>query len=212
MNDYLVYALGFFAQALFGSRMIIQWIQSERSGHVISPTVFWHTSLMASGLLLVYGVLRHDGVIILGQLLGYFIYIRNLQLQKAWHSIALVFRVAVLLLPVLILCAIIFSGEHFMTGFAEKNNLSQPLVIAGAVGQLLLNLRFFYQWYYSEKHEASVLPFGFWLISAAGALIVVIYALYRLDPVLLLAQSLGMIVYVRNMVLIRREPLRQKHA
>ena len=212
MNDYLVYALGLFAQTLFGSRMIIQWIQSERSGHVISPIVFWQTSLMASGLLLVYGVLRHDGVIILGQLLGYFIYIRNLQLKKAWHSIALVFRVAVLLLPALVLCRIIFAGEHFMTGFAKKNDLSQPLVIAGAVGQLLLNLRFFYQWYYSEKHETSVLPFGFWLISATGALIVVIYALYRLDPVLLLAQSLGMIVYVRNMMLIRRESLRQKHA
>ncbi|MCE2893148.1 MAG: lipid-A-disaccharide synthase N-terminal domain-containing protein [Flammeovirgaceae bacterium] len=63
MNQYLIYALGFFAQGLFGARSIVQWYLSEREGRVVSPTLFWIFSLSGSSLFLLYGLIRQDVVI-----------------------------------------------------------------------------------------------------------------------------------------------------
>lgn len=196
---YLIYALGFFAQALFGSRMVIQWIQSERSGKVESPTIFWQISLFASFLFMIYGLLRYDSVIILGQLLSYYIYIRNLHFKQAWTKINPVLRVLFLVTPVLTVGLTLINNPDVIAQFKAKNNFTELVLIVGAVGQLILNLRFLYQWYYAEKFHQSVLPNGFWLLSVIGSVFVVAYAVHRLDPVLLLAQTLGLIVYVRNM-------------
>ena len=86
MSNWLIYTIGFIAQILFSSRLIIQWIYSEREKKVITPTLFWTLSLIASFLLFVYGYLRNDFAIMLGQGLTYFIYIRNLQLQNQWQK------------------------------------------------------------------------------------------------------------------------------
>ena len=86
MSNWLIYTIGFIAQLLFSSRLIIQWISSEREKKVITPTLFWTLSLIASFLLFIYGYLRNDFAIMLGQALTYFIYIRNLQLQNQWKS------------------------------------------------------------------------------------------------------------------------------
>jgi lipid-A-disaccharide synthase-like uncharacterized protein len=66
---------------------------------------------------------------------------------------------------------------------------------------LLLNLRYLYQWYYSEQANESLLPLGFWLISAVASVMVVYYGFNRLDPVLLTAQSMGFVAYLRNIYL-----------
>jgi len=69
------------------------------------------------------------------------------------------------------------------------------------IGQLLLNFRYFYQWYFSERAHESILPLGFWIISAVASIMVVTYSIYRDDIVLLIAQSLGLIAYGRNIYL-----------
>lgn len=203
MKDYIIYAIGFSAQVLFGSRMLVQWIQSEKARRVVSPTLFWKTSLIASGLFLLYGLLRNDIVIIFGQFLSYFIYIRNLQLDGDWKKMASYSRRFFILFPFFIVIGV-FNLAVWRFELWGSDQLQQPLLVAGAVGQLLLNFRFVYQWYLSEKTGVSVLPLGFWVISFFGAVLVIVYAVYRLDPVLLLAQTLGIIVYVRNIVLIRQ--------
>lgn len=199
-KEYFILALGFLGQGLFGIRMISQWIQSEKAGRVISPTVFWRTSLIASFIFMIYGILRHDAVIIFGQILSYFIYIRNLQLKNAWKSIHITLRVLAFILPPIII-TIVFVDTDFIINLSAKNDFTKPIILAGAIGQALLNFRFIYQWYYSEKSKISVLPLGFWVISAIASFIVLAYALYRVDVVLLLAQSLGLIVYTRNIML-----------
>lgn len=201
LNEYLIYGLGFFAQALFGSRMIVQWISSERAGKVMSPTIFWQTSLLASFLFMIYGLLRYDVVIVAGQLLSYYIYIRNLQLKESWLTIPVSLRLIFLLSPVVTVVWIGFFNHSMLTQLELQNDFTQPFMLLGAAGQLILNLRFIYQWYYSEKRHISVLPGGFWILSLLGSVLVIGYAVYRQDPVLLLAQSLGLIVYVRNIFL-----------
>ncbi len=72
--------VGLLGQALFTGRMLVQWMVSERSGRSTVPVIFWWLSLMGASMLLVYFIWRKDIVGILGQGLGWFIYLRNLSL------------------------------------------------------------------------------------------------------------------------------------
>jgi lipid-A-disaccharide synthase-like uncharacterized protein len=199
-NKYGVYALGFFAQSLFGARLIVQLLISERNGKVVSPTIFWQLSLMASFLFLIYGIIRNDLVIIIGQTLSYFIYIRNLQLKKDWQKFHVVIRAIVLVLPFVALGYVILALDKLDRIF-QNSDLTEPIIFIGAIGQLMLNFRFIYQWIYSEKQSDSVLPLGFWIISVMASVMILAYASYRIDPVLLVAQGMGIFVYLRNVLI-----------
>lgn len=78
-------------------------------------------------------------------------------------------------------------------------------LIIGFTGQILFFLRFFVQWLASEKQKKSVIPLSFWYFSIGGALLLLLYAIHRRDPVFILGQSMGFIIYLRNLVLIDRE-------
>ena len=73
-------AYGLLAQAVFMSRMMVQWIASERAKKSVMPVAFWWLSLSGAAMLVVYGVLRQDIVIILAQVFGFVVYARNLTL------------------------------------------------------------------------------------------------------------------------------------
>jgi lipid-A-disaccharide synthase-like uncharacterized protein len=200
MNQYLIYALGFFAQGLFGARSIVQWYLSEREGKVVSPTLFWVFSLSGSSLFLLYGLIRHDIVILLGQSISFYIYVRNLQLKKVWSTIPFFFQLLLLLIPPSIL--LFWVQQKNISVFEVDTAI--PIMVVGIAGQLLLNCRYLYQWYFSEKANESVLPLGFWIISLAASIMVVAYSIARQEPVLLVAQSLGILVYLRNIIIYSR--------
>jgi lipid-A-disaccharide synthase-like uncharacterized protein len=196
IRQYWLFGLGFLAQGLFGTRLIIQLFLSEKQGTSVSPTIFWQISLLASFLFFLYGALRNDAVIIIGQTLSYFIYVRNLQLKKAWLTLPLLSRWIIISIPAVSWSWLIYSGAW--SAITNQTSFASSFIVAGAVGQLALNLRYLYQWYYSEKQQESVLPLGFWGISAVASLLVVFYAVHRFDPVLLLSQGMGLLVYLRN--------------
>ena len=77
-------------------------------------------------------------------------------------------------------------------------------LIVGFTGQFCFAARFFIQWIASEKAKKSVVPLSFWYFSIFGGLILLIYAIYRLDPVFILGQASGLFIYVRNLVLIQK--------
>jgi lipid-A-disaccharide synthase-like uncharacterized protein len=78
-------------------------------------------------------------------------------------------------------------------------------VIVGLFGQLMFSARFILQWIASEKVRKSVVPVTFWYFSIAGGVILLAYALYRKDPVFVLGQSMGLVIYLRNLWLIHAE-------
>jgi lipid-A-disaccharide synthase-like uncharacterized protein len=197
MQTYAIYALGFFAQGLFGMRILIQWFYSEREGRVVSPSLFWVFSLLGSFLFLIYGWLRLDLVILIGQTLSFYIYIRNLQLKKVWSRLSTLVQLAIFLLPVGV-WLVVFTTQGTWAKIIDRNVWTDAFLLLGAFGQILLNLRYLYQWYYSEKASESLLPLGFWIISAIASVMVIVYGFYRNDPVLLLAQSMGFFAYLRN--------------
>ncbi len=74
----------------------------------------------------------------------------------------------------------------------------------GFLGQSLFFSRWLLQWASSERREESHIPISFWYMSLIGSVIVLAYALHRLDPVFIAGQSVGTIVYVRNLILLHR--------
>ena len=75
----------------------------------------------------------------------------------------------------------------------------------GLAGQACFFSRFLVQWIASERQGRSVVPRAFWYLSISGGLILLSYSLWRRDPVFILGQSVGLLVYLRNLVLLRRE-------
>ncbi len=78
-------------------------------------------------------------------------------------------------------------------------------VLFGLLGQAAFSARFIVQWIVSERKRESVVPTAFWYLSLAGGLILFIYAIYKRDVVFVIGQGSGVVVYVRNLVLIYRK-------
>jgi len=78
-----------------------------------------------------------------------------------------------------------------------------PWIVLGFVAQGLFTMRFLVQWIASERQKKSVVPVAFWYLSVAGGGLLLVYAIYRKDPVFILGQATGLIVYVRNLMLRR---------
>jgi len=203
MSDWLIYSVGFFAQILFSSRLLIQWIQSEKVKKVVTPLLFWQLSLLASFLLFVYGWLRDDFAIMLGQVLTYFIYIRNLQIQGFWKKLHKVFRIFLYVFPLVIFWYTYNNNQFDMERVFRNEDIPGWLIVLGSVAQVVFTLRFVYQWIYSEKKKESILPLGFWILSTTGSLLIISYAILREDPVLFVGHIFGIIVYIRNILLIK---------
>ena len=75
----------------------------------------------------------------------------------------------------------------------------------GFVGQAFFSMRFLIQWIASEKRKESVIPIAFWFFSIGGGLTLLTYALHRRDPVFILGEGAGILIYARNLYLIWRK-------
>lgn len=205
MSNWQIYIIGFSAQLLFSARLLLQWIASEKQKKVLTPSNFWKVSLFASFLLFVYGYLRHDFAIMLGQALTYFIYVRNMQLQKEWLKLSKWLQIFIYLFPVLLIIYSYNNNTYDVHRLFFNEHIPLWLVYMGSGAQIIFTFRFIYQWVYSERVKESVLPLGFWLLSLTGASLILIYAVLRKDPVLFVGHFIGSIIYVRNIILSRKE-------
>ena len=203
MSNWLIYSIGFLAQILFAGRLITQWFLSERSKKVETPSLFWKLSLVGSILMFMYGYLREDAAIMLGQVLIYTVYIRNLQLQNQWTGSNSFLKFIYIGAPLLIATYLIFISNLDLGYLFSRENIAPWLIALGILGQVVFNSRFFYQWIYSEKKKVSTLPLGFWLLSLVGAVLILVYGILRKDPVLIASHCFGGVVYVRNIYLLR---------
>lgn len=202
MNQPWYFILGFVAQILFSLRVFVQWALSEKAKKVVSPAIYWQLSLLASIIFSIYGWLRGDFAIILGQFFTYYIYIWNLKRKNRWIKLNRLLRYIIIILPVLALIFIVSEG--ISTKNRLFDNISLPLLVFGSVGQIIFTLRFIYQWWYSRSRNESILPSGFWILSLAGATITIVYGVFRRDPVLIIGHGAGFFAYARNLWLSKR--------
>jgi lipid-A-disaccharide synthase-like uncharacterized protein len=96
-------------------------------------------------------------------------------------------------------------GDYFHDVFV--NNVDW-WVLLGVVAQGLFTMRFVVQWIASEKAQRSVVPMTFWWFSIGGGALLLVYALYRRDPVFILGQGFGLFVYLRNLQFVLRAKAR----
>lgn len=93
----------------------------------------------------------------------------------------------------------------------ELKDFLHPLALFGFAAQFMFMLRFVIQWYVSERRGRSYVPVAFWYLSLAGGIMLFTYAAMREDVVFMCGQALGVLIYVRNLVLIHRRRIRLRH-
>ena len=96
-------------------------------------------------------------------------------------------------------------GEALTTAFFFSPKVWLAI---GFAGQALFTARFVVQWLASERQRDSVVPVAFWWLSLIGGLTLFSYASYRQDPVIMLGQGMGLVVYVRNLMLVSKSKRR----
>ena len=196
-----VYTIGFLAQLFFSGRILYQWIISEKHKKVMAPPFFWLLSIIGSYLLFIYGVMRDDFSIVLGQIVSYYIYLWNLDIQGIWQKLHKILKFILIATPVVAVMLMIKDLPVYISNFFKNEKIPVGLVVFGSIGQLIFALRFVYQWFYSLRKNESLLPDGFWIISLLGSFIIIIYAIIRRDPVLIIGQAFGFVAYIRNIII-----------
>jgi lipid-A-disaccharide synthase-like uncharacterized protein len=93
-------------------------------------------------------------------------------------------------------------GAYFQDVFVARLDW---WVLVGFIAQGLFAMRFLVQWIASERAGRSVIPLAFWIFSIGGGLLLLVYALYRKDPVFIAGQAFGVFVYLRNLYFVLRE-------
>ena len=199
-----IFLIGLGAQFFYTARALVQWIKSEKSKQIESPTLFWIFSLIGSTLFFFYGWLRDDFSILFGELLSYYIYMWNLSAKGVLKKIPKLVTYLFALVPVVIIGLMLKDLDNFTSTFFKNENLPLYIIIWGSIGQFIYKMRFVYQWYYSAKRKKSLLPVTFWWIALIGSLMIIVYGIYRLDWILIIGQ-IGIVASIRNIVIGNRQ-------
>ena len=141
----------------------------------------------------------------LGQALTYYIYIRNLQLQGEWQKSPKLLQIFLYIFPILVVVYAYNNGEYDIEKLFKNEAIPLWLLLLGIISQIIFTLRFVYQWLVSEKTKTSQLPVGFWRMSVLGASLILTYAIFRKDPVLFVGHIAGLIIYVRNIFIWKKQ-------
>ncbi|MBO4558064.1 MAG: lipid-A-disaccharide synthase N-terminal domain-containing protein [Bacteroidales bacterium] len=195
-----VYLLGLSGMAIYGSRILIQWWMSEKSHQVESPAIYWILSSIGAIPLYIYGWLRKDFSIILGESLGYYIYMWNIGIMGLYKKVPKTVFIVQALFPLIILALITKDFKVFADTFLRNEYVPLKLLLFGVLGQVTYESRTIYQLIYSYRRRGSYLPLGHWILAVAGSTMIIIYGLIRHDWVLAIGQF-SIFFSIRNLML-----------
>lgn len=220
MNEWriLFYPLGFLSAIAFAARFIIQWLQSEKAGKSLVPFSFWHLSLLGNCLLIIHSFIQVQYHVYLSQVCNAVIAWRNLNLMQQQHSPLRLQSVGMIFIGMICLASLIFAiqdwffiqeGDWFRIPLAPWQTTSKVEIsffghVLGTLAYLLFSSRFWIQWWLTEKAHQSQLTASFWWLSLIGALLSIVYFAYIKDSVNLIGPLMGIIPYLRNLMLIQK--------
>ena len=187
--------VGWLGNACFASRVLVQWLHVERLRARAAPRIFWLLSLLGSALLSAYALERGTWVLLVGFAVNALIYLRNLHLGDASGNAGTLDRRTALALATASGLALICAG---LANAAWSDTPWAWLGVA-VVGQSIWSSRFVVQWWLSEQTRESHFPPAFWALSLAGNGLLLAYALYLSDAVLIAGLALGPVVQIRNL-------------
>lgn len=214
-----LYPLGFLAGVAFGARFILQWLKSEIHRKSIVTPAFWKLSLTGNTMLFIHSFIQMQFHVCIIQVINGVISWRNLNLMQERSRHIRTRSVVFLLVSLLATTILAFFLQELY--FLDVNDAwfripsnpwnSVPLSIDyiwhvfGFLGLVLFNSRFWVQWWYAEKTQTSSLSRSFWWISLSGALCSIAYFTRIQDPVNLIGPAIGIIPYIRNLMLLSAE-------
>jgi lipid-A-disaccharide synthase len=198
-----LYPLGYLSSLAFGLRFAVQWLYSEAKGQSVVISPFWWLSLAGNTLLLTHALIQMQFHVAFVQAINAVISWRNLNLMRPEsEQKSLTFTLALMGGAALLVFAL------FLALFSEWFRIPDPTVdiswgwhLIGFTGLFLFSSRFILQWWDAEKKRQSYLGPTFWWMSIAGGTLSILYFAQTHDPVNLIGPSLGMIPYVRNLML-----------
>ena len=223
MDDWrvLLYPMGFLSSLIFGARFIIQWLTSEKAQKSVVPQIFWQLSLLGNSLLFLHSVVQMQFHVCLVQSLNAVISWRNLNLMQCKKAPASFNFVCLLMVFSVFFTVGTFalvdgingrSGDWFQIPLAPWQTTAASFVsfywhLLGLFAYMMFSSRFWIQWWTIEKTQASSIPLSFWWISLVGALLSLIYFLKISDLVNLIGPLIGIVPYVRNLMLIKKRKI-----
>lgn len=214
----LLYPLGFLSSLAFGGRFIIQWLQSEKARKSIVPRSFWQLSLFGNLLLIVHSFIQVQYHVCMVQSFNAVISWRNLDLMQTRQQPKTFVTVGLLLIGSILLVSLAFAfqdwlfineGQWFRIPKAPwQTSSASPISffwhVLGTLAYLLFSSRFWIQWWMAERAHSSQLPVSFWWLSLIGAFLSIVYFMRIGDAVNLIGPLLGIIPYIRNLMLSRK--------
>lgn len=209
----LVTGLWWLGGAIFYGRFYVQWIVSEFKRRSVVPAVFWYMSAIGSVMLLSYNVYTRQPGAAFGQSFNMIVYARNLvhiwrkkgQLSRAL-SFAIHAATALIVILAVSLTAHTWWREYLANRDLPVETAKQNWMFLGiwAVGQSLFFLRFLIQWIVSELKKESVVPPIFWYLSVFAAVLQGVSFVQRQDWLNSVGMFTTLIVYVRNIALLKK--------
>jgi lipid-A-disaccharide synthase-like uncharacterized protein len=210
-----LYPLGFLSGLIFTTRFIAQWIESEKQKKSIVSPRFWHLSLLGNVLLMTHAFIQFQYHVCVIQAWNTIISWRNLNLRKM-HPLPkknvyffLLLAIGLISVGFMIQTLLLKENSWFRVPYAPWQTFTPAPVpffwhVIGFSSYFLFSSRFWIQWWLSEKSQASILPPSFWWISLGGALLSSLYFIKIQDSVNLIGPVIGMIPYIRNLILIHK--------
>lgn len=213
-----LYPLGFFSALIFGARFMIQWVQSEKARKSVVSRSFWQLSLLGNILLMLHSFIQVQYHVCVVQACNAVISWRNLNLMQTKRPPISFMTVIWLLLGSFVLTSCAFGIQDWLSNedvdwfripkAPWQDSSSQPLSLfwhaLGTLAYLLFSSRFWVQWWLTERNHESRLPLSFWWLSLLGAFLSIAYFLRIKDSVNLIGPLIGIVPYIRNLMLIHR--------
>ena len=211
----ILYPLGFIATFCFTLRFAIQWLYSEYKGKSLVPRSFWIVSMIANVLLFLHGSIQFQYHVSLVQGCNSILAWRNINLMDTKEK-QYTYRFTVMLLSSMI--ALVTAYFWLQAGQASwfrvpatpwqhaPEQVSALWHFFGFTGMLLFASRFWIQWYQAEKMTESYLSETFWWLSIVSCVIILIYTVKIGDVVNGIGPGLGLIPYIRNLMLLKAKP------
>lgn len=214
-----LYPIGFLSSLAFGGRFLLQWLTSEMKKESVVPRAFWQLSLIGNIFLLLHSIIQAQFHVALVQSCNGIISWRNLNLMQPAQSQTSFKKVCLLLAASIGMTTLIFAFQGYFLSTVQsewfripiwqwqRNDIeSVPLVwhVVGFVGLVLFNSRFWIQWWNAEKTKSSHLGASFWWMSLIGDLVCLIYFSRITDAVNVVGPAIGLVPYVRNLMLLRK--------
>lgn len=214
-----LYPLGFLSTIAFSSRMLLQWLSSEAKGRSTVMPTFWILSLCGNTLLALHALIQIQFHVCLIQACNGIISWRNFDLMRPTAQQS-TFKKTCISLFIAAACVVAtFWLQGILLGTTASwfripatpwqdssgIHISPFWHLLGFIGLVLFASRFWIQWWCAEKHGKSYLGGAFWWASLVGDLLCTAYFIAIGDPVNYLGPLFGLVVYTRNLMLIRKE-------